>query len=79
LLLAPPVRLHFSSQDLVHVRLVLLASPSKPVEDVGIHAKTHQLLDWPIETADMNVGRLRLSFRRIGKVDLRIGKIREPL
>jgi hypothetical protein len=49
------------------------------VEDVGIHAKAHQLLDWPIKTADMNLGRPRLSFRRIGKVDLRIGKIREPL
>src|ERR1035437_6502928 len=77
--LAPLVRLHFASQDLVHIRLVLPASPSKPVEDVGIHAKAHQLLDWPIKTADLNVGRLRLSFRRIGKVDLRIRTIRQPL
>jgi hypothetical protein len=49
------------------------------VEDVGIHAKAHQLLDWPIKTADLNVGRLRLPFRRIGKVDLRIRTIRQPL
>jgi len=77
--LAPLVRLHFASQDLVHVRLVFLASTPEPVEDVGIHAKAHQLLDRPIKTADLNVGRLRLSFRRIGKIDLRIRTIREPL
>jgi hypothetical protein len=77
--LAAPVRLHLAAQDLVHMRLVLLASPSKPMEDVGIHAKAHRLLDWPIKTSDLNVGRLWLSFRRIGKVDLRIRMIREPL
>jgi hypothetical protein len=48
------------------------------MEDVGIHAKAHQLLDWPIKTSNLNLGRLWLSFRRIGKVDLRIRTIREP-
>ena len=49
------------------------------MEYVGIDAKAHQLLDWPIKTADLNVGRPRPSFRRIGKVDLRIGTIGKPL
>jgi len=77
--LAPLVRLHFAAQDFVHIRLVFLASPPKPVEDVGIHAQAHQLLDWPVEAADLNVGCPRLPFRRIGKVDLRIGASGEPL
>ncbi len=49
------------------------------MEDVGIHAQAHQLLDWSIEAADLDIERPRLPFRRIGKVNLRIGTIDEPL
>jgi hypothetical protein len=49
------------------------------VEDVGIDAKAHQLLDRPIKTPHLNVGHPRPSLRRIGKVDLRIGSIGKPL
>jgi len=73
------VRLHFAPQDLVHIRLVLLASPPEPVEDVGIHAQAYQLLDRPIEAADLNFGRPWLPLRCIGKVDPRIGAGGEPL
>ena len=79
---APRVRLHFAPENLVHIRLVFLASPSEPVEDIGIHAKAHQLFDWPVKASHLNVGRPRPAFRRIGKVDLRIraiGKPRSPL
>ena len=76
---APRGRLHFAPENLVHIRLVFLTSPSEPVEDVGIHAKTHQLLDRPIKTAHLNVGRQRPAFRRIGKVDLRIRSIGQAL
>jgi hypothetical protein len=77
--LGPTVRLHFASKDLVHIRLVLLASPSEPVEHVGIDAKAYRLLDRPIKTSNVNVGRLQTSFRRIGIVNLGIGSIGKPL
>jgi hypothetical protein len=77
--LAPTVGLHFASKDLVHIRLVLLAPPSEPVEHVGIDPKAHQLLNWPIKTSNLNVGRLQTSFRRIGIVNLGIGSIGKPL
>jgi hypothetical protein len=75
----PRIRLHFASQDLVHVRLVLFPSPSKPVEYIGIDAKADQLLDRPVEPPDLNIGFPRRAFRRIGKVDLRIRPICETL
>jgi hypothetical protein len=62
-----------------HIGLVLLASPSEPVEDVGIDAKAHQLFDRPIETAHLYVGRSGPPFRRIRIVDLGIGLIGKTL
>jgi hypothetical protein len=29
--------------------------PSKPGEHLGVHANAHQLLDWPVETSNLNV------------------------
>ncbi len=75
----PRAGLHLAPEHLVHMGLVLLTLPSKPGEHVGIHAKTHQLLDWPVKAPHLNAGRPRPSLRRIGKVDLRIGTVREPL
>jgi hypothetical protein len=71
--------LHFASKYLVHIGLVLLASPSEPVEDVGIDAKAHQLFDRPIKTAHFNVGRSGPPFRRIRIIDPGIGLIGKPL
>jgi hypothetical protein len=50
------VRLHFTAKNFIHVRLAFLPSPPKPSEDLGIHAKAHQLLDGPIKAADLDVG-----------------------
>jgi len=59
------VRLHFAPKDFVHVGLVFPAPRPEPVEHVGVHAEAHQLLDWPVEPADLNVGEARLPFRGI--------------
>jgi hypothetical protein len=66
--------MHFTSEDLVRVRLVLLPLPSKPCEHIGIHANAYELLDWPVEPPDLNLGRPRNPFRSIGRIDLRIGR-----
>ena len=60
------------------MRLVLLPLPSKPGEHIGIHAKAYQPLDGPVETPNLDVGHPRLSFGRIGEVDLRIGASGKP-
>jgi hypothetical protein len=65
-LAAPLVQLHFPPEDRIHVRLVFLPSPSKPGEHVGIHAKTHQLLDRPVEATYLNLVSPWAPFRRIG-------------
>ena len=75
----PFVTLHFASKNLVHICLVLLASPSKPVENVRIDAQAHQLFDGPIKTAHLNVGCSRPSLRCIGIVDLGVGSIGKRL
>jgi hypothetical protein len=49
------------------------------VEYVGIDARAHQLLDRPIKTSNLNVGRPQTSFRRIGIVNPGIGPIGKPL
>ena len=71
---AAGVGLHFAAQDLVHVRLVPFPLAAKPGEHVGIHAEAHQLLDWPVETPDLDVRGPWISFGNIGKIDLRIGQ-----
>ena len=73
-LAVPRVPLHFAPEDAIHVCLVHLPTSSKPGEHVGIHAEAHQLLDWPVETPDLDVRGPWISFGNIGKIDLRIGQ-----
>ena len=73
------VDLHFAPEDLVHVRLVFFPLSSEPGENVGIHAKAHQLFDWPVETPDLDVGSTHPSLRCVSKVDLRISASCEAL
>lgn len=73
------MRLHLPPQNLVHVGLIPLTTATKPGEYVGIHAKTNKLLDWPVETAYLNVRRSHVPFWRVGKIDLGIGHSGELL
>lgn len=69
--------LHLAPQNFVHVGLVALPAAAKPCEHIRIDANADELLNWPVEAADVNFRRGSLAFRRIGKIDLRIGLIGE--
>ena len=62
--------LHFPAQNLVHIRLVFLASAPKPRENVSIESDTYQLLDWSVKPAEPDVSWFWIFLRCVRKVDL---------
>jgi hypothetical protein len=73
------VGLHLASKDLVHVGLIPLSAAAKPREYIRVDSETDKLLDRPVKTTDVNLRWGRLSFRRVRKINLRVGLTREPL
>ena len=63
------IHFHLTTEDFVHVCLLLFPAPPKPREHLGIHAKADQLLDRPVESANLNARRVDVSFRSVRKVD----------
>ena len=65
--------LHLAPQNLVHMGLIPLATAAKPSQNIGVDTKADELLDRPVKTSDLNSRGRRFFFRRIGKIDFRIG------
>ena len=71
--------LHFATQDLVHIRLILLAARPKPGKDVPINANADQMLNWPIKATYLNFRWQRFYRRRIGQINFRIRQVSKLL
>jgi len=67
---------HFTSKNFVHICLILLPSPPKPSEHIGVHPNADQLLHWPVETPYLNGRQPWHSFRSVGIIDLGIRQFR---
>jgi hypothetical protein len=71
------VCLHLTAEYFVHVGLIPLSAAAKPREYIRVDTETDELLDRPVKASDVNLRWGRLSFRRVGEINLRVGLARE--